>query len=283
MHDIPLQTARALLDNCPLALLLIADDGSICGFNRAFSTLVGDAADTLKNATQPDDLITPLLGPASVINWIMPDGDERWLAVESSTIDAAPGLTVRFYQDVTEKLRLKKEREALQKALKQQAIKDEQLPGLLSRYGIEISLEPLVSRSRRYNTPLSLVCVSIDSSQDRDKAITKISYLLKDQTRWADLVGCTSGHDFILVLQETTQAAALQLVDKLATRITHMNNSAESPIHACYGVTESQKNDDAESILERAEAALSKARQNDCGTAVVDPALAQEAVREQRS
>ena len=283
MKDLSQSAAQSILQHCPTAMLLIADNGKIQAFNKAFAALVGEAATTLKDAPPADGLIAPLLGPGTVVNWIMPDGDERWLAVESSTIDAAPGLTVRFYQDVTEKLRLKKERDALQKALKQQAIKDEQLPGLLSRYGIEITLEPLVSRSRRYNTPLSLVCVSIDSSQDRDKAITKISYLLKDQTRWADLVGCTSGHDFILVLQETTQAAALQLVDKLATRITNMNNSAENPIHACYGVTECQKNDDAGSILERAEAALSKARQSDCGTAVADPALTQEAVREQRS
>ena len=274
MKDLSQSAAQSILQHCPTAMLLIADNGKIQAFNKAFAALVGEAATTLKDAPPADGLIAPLLGPGTVVNWIMPDGDERWLAVESSTIDAAPGLTVRFYQDVTEKLRLKKERDALQKALKQQAIKDEQLPGLLSRYGIEITLEPLVSRSRRYNTPLSLVCVSIDSSQDRDKAITKISYLLKDQTRWADLVGCTSGHDFILVLQETTQAAALQLVDKLATRITHMNNSAESAIHACYGVTECQKNDDVESILERAEAALSKARQNDCRTAVADTASA---------
>ena len=272
MYDTSLKATHSLLDNCPVALLLTAENGEICGFNPAFSALLGDAADTLKEATLPDGLITPLLGPGTVVNWIMPDGDERWLTVETCTVDTTPGMTARFYQDVTEKLRLKNERDSLQATLKEQALRDEQLPGLLSRYGIEVSLEPLVSRSRRYDSPLSLVCISIDSSQDRDKAVTKISYLLKDQTRWADLVGCTDGHDFILILQETTQGSALQLVDKLATRITQMNNSAEHPIHACYGITECRKNDDVDSMLERAEAALTDARQSDSGTVIATEA-----------
>jgi len=125
-----------------------------------------------------------------------------------------------------------------------------------------------VSASRRYNSPLSLVCISIESDMDRDKALKKISYLLKDQTRWADLVGCNADRDFILILQETTRDSALQLVDKLVTHITQTNESAETGIRACFGVTQCQRNDDAESMLERAEAALSEARQNDSGTAI---------------
>ena len=270
MKDLSHSAALSLLQSNPTAMLLIDDNGKIQNFNNAFAALVGEAATSLKGASPADGLVTSLLGPGTVINWVMPDGDERWLAVETCIIEDSIGITAYFYQDVTEKLRLKMERDALQDKLKKQALKDEQLPGLLSRFGIEVSLEPLVSRSRRYNTPLSLVCISIDSSEERDKAITKISYLLKDQTRWADLVGCTAGHDFILVLQETPQRAALQLVDKLATRITQMNNTAEHPIHACYGITECQKNDDAASMLERAEAALADAHQNDSGTVIAN-------------
>lgn len=268
MKDLTLTTARSLLQSCPVALLLVADNGRIQGFNAAFETLVGDAASTLKGTPQADGLVAPLLGAGTVVNWIMPDGDERWLLVESLEIDASPGVIARFYQDVTEQLRLRKERDALQHELKRQALHDEQLPSLLSRYGLQVSLEPLVSASRRYNNPLSMVCVSINTNQDRDKAFKRISYLLKDQTRWADLVGCNDARDFILILQETSQDSALQLVKKLAARITEMNHSAESEIRACFGVTGCQRNDDAEAMLERAESALSEARQNDSGTAI---------------
>jgi GGDEF domain-containing protein len=268
MHDITLQTAHALLDNCPLALLLIADDGSICGFNRAFSTLLGDAADTLKNATHPDDLITPLLGPASVINWIMPDGDERWLAVSITAVAETSGLSARFYTDVTEKLRFKKERDSLQTRFAEESLKDGLLTSLLSRYGIQISLEPMVSRSRRYNAHLSIITMGIETDADRDKTLRKIVSLLSDQTRWADLVGCNAKQDFILVLQETTQDSALVLVDKLAAQIEHLNASADNRISARFGVTQCQKNDNAVSMLERAESALAEARSNESGISI---------------
>ena len=268
MHDIPLQTARALLDDCPLALLLVADDGAICGFNRAFRTLVGDAADTLKNATQPDGLITPLLGPGTVINWIMPDGDERWLAVSITTLEEAPGLSARFYIDVTEKLRFKKERDSLRTRLAEESLKDGLLTSLLSRYGIQISIEPMVSRSRRYNADLSIVTMSIETDGDRNKTLRNIVSLLSDQTRWADLVGCNANRDFILVLQETTQDSALVLVDKLAAQIERLNESADNRVSACFGVTQCQKNDDAASMLDRAESALADARSNESGTSI---------------
>ncbi len=268
MKHLSLDTAQSLLQSCPIALLLVDDTGEIQGFNSAFAALLGEAATTLKGMSRSDGLLAPLLGTGTIIHWIMPDGDERWLALESVIIDGNPQVNARYYQDVTEKLRLKKERDLLQAELKKQALHDEQLPSLLSRFGLQVSLQPLVSASRRYNSPLSLVCVSIESDMDRDKAITHISYLLKDQTRWADLVGCNADHNFILILQETTRDSALQLVDKLLARIARMNESAETGIRACFGVTQCQRNDDAESMLERAEAALAEARQNDSGTAV---------------
>jgi len=268
MKELPHSAAQSLLQNCPIAMLLIADTGKIQGFNRAFAALVGEAASTLEDAAQADGLLAPLLGTGTVVNWIMPDGDARWLAVETCAIDHSAGVTARFYQDVTEKLRLKKERDALQDLLGKQAIHDEQRPSLLSRYGLQVSLEPLVSRSRRYNSPLSLVSINIDTDDNRDKAITRISYLLKDQTRWADLVGCNANQDFVLILQESTQDAALQLVDKLVSRIAQMNEAGEHEIRACFGVTRCQRNDDAESMLERVESALAEARQSDSGTAI---------------
>ena len=258
----------ALLDHCPLAVLVMDDSGRIQGLNRAFAALLGEAAATLSSESQPDGLVTPLLGNGTLVNWIMPDGDERWLAIETVDISGSGGLSARFYHDVTEKLRLKKERDALQVEINKLSLQDEQIPSLLSVYGIQVSLDPLVSRSRRYNSPLSLLCIGIDTGVDRDKAIKRVSYLLNDQTRWADLVGCNSNRDFILILQETTQDAALQLVDKLVPHIQLLGGTDEAGIKACFGITQCQRNDDAEAMLERAIAALAEARQNDTGTAI---------------
>lgn len=268
MKDIALTEALALLDMCPLAMLLTGADGNIRGFNRSFALLVGDAADTLLDELPPVDLLVPLLGQATLVNWIMPDGDQRWLAVETAIIGDAPGSTARFYLDVTEKLQLKQERDKLADDLSKQSLRDGKLKGLLSRHGVLVSLEPLVARSRRYNSPLSIVTMNIQSDQQRDKALTTIAFLLRDQTRWADLVGCTDDHDFILILQETTRDSALQLVEKLAGHIERLNTSSGDRLSACYGITECQKHDDADSILERAESALAEARRNESGTSI---------------
>jgi len=260
--------ATTLLESCPLALLLVDDAGQICGFNAAFATLLGEAAgdpDSMAKDLSNDGLLAPLLGQGTLINWIMPDGDERWLAVESTTMD---GFTARFYLDVTEKLRLKHERDTCTAELQDQSLKDAKLTSLLNRRGILVSLEPLVARSRRYNSPLSVVAMGVRNGEARDQALVRISYLLRDQTRWADLVGCTGDHNFILILQETTQDAALLLVDKLNAHLMRMSTDQPDTLSACYGVTSCQKNDNAEEILARAEAALREAIANHCGTSI---------------
>jgi diguanylate cyclase (GGDEF)-like protein len=263
MKDPVLQKTLALLDACPVAMLVTGGDGNILGCNQAFTTLVGADA-----ATLPAELLAPLLGHGTLVNWIMPDGDQRWLTVETTGIADIPGSSARFYIDVTEKLQLRKERDTLAGRLRKQALRDERLTGLLSRHGMLVSLEPLVARSRRYNSALSVIAMGIDSDQDRDQALTRVAFLLRDQTRWADLVGCTGTHDFIMILQETSQDSALQLVEKLAAHIERMNVASGEQLSACYGITQCQKNDDVESLLERAESALAEARNNTSGTTI---------------
>jgi diguanylate cyclase (GGDEF)-like protein len=268
LDKLTLDEAKTLLDSCPLAMLLVNDAGQVCGYNGALATLLGDAVTVLVDSADDirnDSLLAPLLGQGTLVNWIMPDGDERWLAVDSIVTN---GLTARFYQDVTEKLRLKNERDNCAAELKDHSLRDEQLAGVLNRRGIMVSLEPLVARSRRYNSPLSVITMGMQAGEVREQSLVKVSYLLKDQTRWADLVGCNADHDFILILQETTQDAALLLVDKLSTQLARMSDGQPEPLTACYGVTACQKNDNAEEMLARAEAALEEARSNQSGTAI---------------
>ncbi|MEZ5541205.1 MAG: diguanylate cyclase [Pseudomonadota bacterium] len=269
MNDLPLSAALLLLEHCPMAMLL-EEQGRIGYFNRAFADLLGAAADGLGRDPQPEALITPLLATSSLVSWVMPDGDERWFAVETVSVSDRPDMIVRFYQDHTERLRLKQERDALAVQLARQSMRDQKLPGLLSKYGLQVTLEPMVSRCRRYNHPLTVVAMSLVSNpqQERERALIEVAHLLKDQTRWADLIGCNGDYDFVLVLQETTQDAALQLVDKLADQVAGLSGSLGAELQACFGITQCQKHDDADSMLERAEAALLEARSNESGRSI---------------
>jgi diguanylate cyclase (GGDEF)-like protein len=268
LNKLSLGEATALLDSCPMALLLVNESGAVCGYNDAFAALLGDVATALLDATDDirnNNLLAPLLDQGSIVNWITPDGDERWLAVEVTRLD---GFTARYYQDVTEKLRLRQERDICTAELKDQSLRDDRFTSLLNRRGILVSLEPLVARSRRYNSPLSVIAMSLQDDAAHEQVLVKVCFLLKDQTRWADLVGFNADRDFILVLQETTQDAALLLVDKISDRLARMDTDGAGSITACYGVTACQKNDDAEEMLARAEAALAEARGNESGTAI---------------
>jgi len=266
MKDISFKDALALLDICPMAMLLVGQDNNIHGCNQAFTALTGESAGTLDPDTQ-QPLLAPLLGEATIINWVTPDGDERRLAVETVAVGDAD-VIARFYLDVTEKLRLQKERDALAVELSEQSLNDEQFTSLLSRHGTLVSIEPLVARCRRYNSPLSIIAMSVDKGPEHDTVLHKLSFLLKDQTRWADLVGCNSARDFILVLQETTRDSALQLVEKLSARLATMSETAAEPILASYGIAQCEKNDDAASLLERAESALAEARTSESRTSI---------------
>ncbi len=262
--------ANALVEFSPLATLLIGDDGSIRGCNAAFEKLVGQTWAQLCNDEQGvirDGLLAPLLGTNTLVEWIMPDGNQCWLAIKTIELGEKTNGSVRFYEDVTETRRLKKERDELDTELARQSLKSAQLPGLLSRRGILVTMEPLVARSRRYNSPLSVIIMGLNGAQDI-AIVRQTSFMLKDQTRWADLVGCNDQDEFMLVLQETTRDSAMQLVEKLTGQLSLEGAENGSALTACYGVTDCQKNDNAETLLERAEAALGEARKNQSGTAI---------------
>ena len=269
MHDISLKQALKLLDMAPQPMLLLEESGTVRGFNSAFRALVGEEAGDASDLSLDPGLLQPLLGTSTVVNWIMPGGDERWLAIDVLEVPELPGMQARFYPDITEKLRLRHERDALEEELEQQTLHDRENPGLLSRRGLLVSLAPLVARCRRYNSPLSIIALTAHGAANTPATmLADITSLLRDQTRWADLLGRNSDAAFILVLQETTRDAALEMVEKLAGHIDRMNEDSTSVITACYGITECQKHDDAEALLERAEQALAEAATNETGRAI---------------
>ena len=79
--------------------------------------------------------------------------------------------------------------------------------------------------------------------------------------RWADLIGSSEQHNFILVLPETTEQSAIQLADKLEQRLAKTGDEFDGQnLSICYGVTGWRKKDNAGTLLKRAGMALSEAR-----------------------
>jgi GGDEF domain-containing protein len=174
--------------------------------------------------------------------------------LEVQRVELPDGAHARLYLNISREI-------AYHDGLRQHILTDPDT-GLLNRRGIMLALEPQVARSRRYNRPISVIVLEVSCAPD-DAAIRKqIAQQLKDQLRWADTIGCTGPREFLLVLPETTEEAALQLVDKLKTCLNTMplTHCAGHALPVYFGVTSWKRNDNASSLLTRATAAVSRSR-----------------------
>jgi diguanylate cyclase (GGDEF)-like protein len=131
------------------------------------------------------------------------------------------------------------------------------------------SLEPQVSRSRRYGNPLSVIAMEIDSYKTADnveqpvtdQVLTAVSFYLRDQMRWVDLVGRTQDNEFTLILPETTENDAVKLAHKIKARIQSLSlpDSPETTIsvHAKFGISSWGKGDDTTMLLRKCKESMS--------------------------
>ena len=124
-------------------------------------------------------------------------------------------------------------------------------PGLLEEGAIESVLQAEVSRSRRYHNPLTVVLARVGSGSLREAA-----RLLRDQVRWADLIGRRDAEELLLVLPETDAFAAVQLVHKLEDVLARnvANGEARMRLGVQFGVAEWRRGDNVGFLLERARA-----------------------------
>ncbi len=258
--------AAALFDACPTAAFVMDSGGRLQAANAALSRQLGIPLDQLVGTRASDlgETMTAFTGNPGEVDAFGPAGEPRRFQV---TAVSAGDSEIRFLQDITEQTRLQRERDQLREELKAHALTDP-VTGLLNQRGVMLALEPQVARSRRYNSPMSVIMMEATTEQDSDALQVKVARLLKDQLRWADLVGCTDSGEFLMVLPETNQADALKLAEKLAEPMQTLADQHTAPVFPCYGVTEWRKSDNAGGLLRRGASALAEARAERNGVAV---------------
>ncbi len=255
----------AIIDHCPLPVLVLDNEGRVNCYNQAFERLVGgERASALRGqdfSTLSGHPARDLLGLDDTVLLSDQTGHHRQFEIHRVDIPEENQFQARFYVDISKQVELKLAHETLNKELKQHVLTDS-VTGLLNQRGILLALEPQVARSRRYNSPISVIMVSMDMNDEKEGALILIAQLLKDQLRWADLVGCNDNHEFILVLPETSSEAASRLGAKLAQQIHKviLESSAHKDTTVVYGVADWRKSDTATTLVNRASIALSQAR-----------------------
>lgn len=207
---------------------------------------------------------------------MQPGGEEPefWLKKQELPLDNA---TLVTYENVTDAVKLHAHVSELRNQLDELATVDP-ISGLLNRRAMLQNLEPLVSRSRRYNNPLSVIAMDLldlDAIKQQygepgvQHTIKQVSFMLKDTLRWADLVSRSDDNRFVFVLPETDKEAAVHLARKINGNISELHityNDAPLTVSACFGVSAWEKGNDSVLLLRHANQSLDLAKNSGPGS-----------------
>lgn len=289
MQDPNPEISQHILSSAPMAMLITDDAGLVLWCNETLSHWIGSPANgcightetEILNIDEPADAKIHILtnnGPFSLGKTA--SGNPR--RVMRCALLPLDGQHSVIYIDVSEEEALRAERTQLAQQLEQHNTVDN-ISGLLNEHAVNMGLEPLLSRSRRYQNPLSVVTMNVMNFEQIngsagqvgvDKTIVAVSQLLRDQMRWADLVGRFDSGQFVFVLPETDKIAAIALANKISTQLKNLNISIDDQLTAhpqvCFGVTAWEKGDDIRLLLARSDSALQTALQK--GVSAVEAA-----------
>ncbi len=166
--------------------------------------------------------------------------------------------------------RTKGELETLRKQLekyREQSIIDE-LTKVLNRRGIMDVLSREMARSRRFNTPLSVIILDIDDFKKvndtyghlvGDKVLQAVASIVKENLRATDVVGRYGGEEFLVVLPDTDAEGARVVAEKLRKAIekkVYKYKDKTFKVTVSLGVAQMREGDTPESLINRADRAL---------------------------
>lgn len=249
------------LQACPTGVAIVDADGVITYINQSFTDMTGvekNALNGVHHSVVADANLRALFTGQPSASLHAREGKEHLLSHTEAPYHQG---SIHYFTDQTEYFQLKQEKELLDREVAQLQLTDP-ATGLYTERAIMLILEPQVSLCRRYENPLAIMYIAIDfgANADTDKAldekILRISHLLKDQVRWADMIGRTGKDRVILVLPETGMEAAQLLAEKITGVLTGLED-----IQQVYtGITGWKKSDSATRLLSRASEALQQAR-----------------------
>jgi len=151
-------------------------------------------------------------------------------------------------------------------------VREDQLTGSLNRRGLDEVFEREVSRSERRKSPLCIAMLDLDDFKKLndthghtagDHALIHLVKVVKDTLRAMDVIARFGGEEFMVVLPETPLEDAIQTVTRVQRELTKqifMYNNQKLLITFSAGVALHAPGESQESIIERADEALYKAK-----------------------
>jgi diguanylate cyclase (GGDEF)-like protein len=176
---------------------------------------------------------------------------------------------------------------ALSKQLKMENLRNaaviDPLTGCYNRREFETQLSRHMASATRHQNNLSLFMFDLDyfkqindthGHQAGDLILKKIAFLVKNNMRQGDILARYGGEEFIAILPETGKHKAMELADRLRTKIAAakiLYNDTTMRVTASFGVSELTPGMDMGRLIEDADTMLYKAKRN--GRNTVMPGL----------
>jgi diguanylate cyclase (GGDEF)-like protein len=194
-------------------------------------------------------IIVTAAGNEQVAVSAMKLGAMDYIVKDSETIKHLPDTC----RDVLKKINLEKENKKLVDELKEvntelreantrldELSKRDDLTGVFNRRYLIESMTYEISRSRRYNTPLSFAMFDLDHFKDindtyghttGDFVLKQFTSLMKKRTRKTDVLGRYGGEEFAIVLTETELESAIFFCEEIKELVSNFEFGFEhSPI-----------------------------------------------------
>ena len=143
------------------------------------------------------------------------------------------------------------------------------LTGLRNRTGLTMVFEQDIDRAHRYGRPLAMILLDLDHFKRvndsfghlvGDKVLVEFAQLLQATTREADAVYRWGGEEFLLICHETPPKQVLQLAQRILERVRQHTFPTQNPMTVSAGVATLQAHDTIDSLTQRADDALYRAK-----------------------
>jgi diguanylate cyclase (GGDEF)-like protein len=263
LNSLDAAQCRQLLENAPVGLLLLDAGGVPRWLNPVMRDWLGEAADDLLGrppAELPEELQTLLDENPTVKLAGETEDQDLWLL--GSSQELAEGGMAQFFTDATALKQLLGERDALRELVDELNVTDAET-NMPNRRALYQQLESQVSRSRRYENPLSILIMQFDNLDEfsarfgsATPLLLALRNMLNDQLRWADTIGRLDSGEFLLILPETPLDATRKLAGMLRARLANVIiegvEAGDFIPHARMGAAQWQKGDDVGLLMLRA-------------------------------
>ncbi|MGE4418464.1 MAG: diguanylate cyclase [Sulfurimonas sp.] len=147
----------------------------------------------------------------------------------------------------------------------------DRLTNVYNRVKIDEIIDMELKKQKRYDYVFSIILIDIDYFKlvnDThghllgDLVLKEFAAILKENIRDTDFVGRWGGEEFIIVCPQTDEKGALALAEHLRNSIEASSFTAVEKKTASFGISTCQKNDDIASIIDNADKALYRAKNN---------------------